>query len=607
MTVRLPTALGIGGIFLGSAVAAAYWAKGFHQLLPYLLATALMAVALALPGARAPTASAIAVRSDAFAVGILLLLLIPIYCLQVYTTPWQVNTDEVAFISVARGVIAEPRPDLFGLSWYFGCPTAAFFFFGKIAELLGGVDLHHVRLSQSFLGIACVVAAYALFRNFMPPLFSFLSAALLGVNHSLIAYSRMANWHGSSLFLEILALFFLAVGIQRQSRRSVFLSGVCCGVAFYFYFPGRIIIALCVFVLVLAWAIGGSERRFRPLVISASVLVLGWGIVTAPILIASAKAPPQSLQYQREQLLIYPEGRKAAQFWTNTKTPRDAWIANASNGLRAFNARIVDHGWLYDNRNHGFADPATGILLWAGFLVAASRLIRHVRRSKTESREAFTAANLGNLIALTGFLVLYFSLALLITKAPNYQRLLMILPFVAYLAATALWWIVDAIVSAAGSRLTSFGSRAIRSLAIGAAVAGILTANLVIFGDFVRKGNREGHEVGSTGRFVEARKSEAGHTWILAADKDNLYYWWGEPVWWQGWLGVFAGPNQPVRVIPPSALDTLETPRGSTVFIASVVWKKHEREFRATHGVTSVKAVLPGGRLLAVEVEGGIR
>ncbi len=367
------------------------------------------------------------------------------------------------------------------------------------------------------------------------------------------------------------------------------------------------IIAFCLLGLLPAWAIAGNERRFRSLVISASILVVGWGIVTAPILIASAKAPPQFLQYQREQLLIYPEGRKNAQFWTGTKTGRDALIANAGNGLRTFNARIVDHGWLYPNINHGFTDPATGALLWVGFLVAASRLIGQMRKRKSESREAFSAESLGDLIALAGFLVLYLSLAFLVTKAPNYQRLLMILPFVAYLAATGLWWIVDVTVSTVGSRLTGFVSRGIRSLATGAAVAGILAANLVIFGDFVTIGRREGHDVGSTGRLVEARKIESGHSWILAADKENLYYWWGEPFFWQGWLGFFAAPNQPVRVVPPSALDTLKTPRRSTVFIAFVVWQKHEKEFRATHDVTSIKAVVPGGRLLAVEVAGGVR
>ncbi len=201
-------------------------------MLPYLLAAAVIAVAVALPGARANTLSATAGWSDAIAVGILLLLMIPLYSLQVYTTPWQVNTDELSVSSIARATVSASRPDLFGLSWYFGCPTAAFFLFGKIAQALGGFDLYHFRLTQSLIGIGCVLAAYALFRRFMPPVLAFLSAVILGANHSLVAYSRMANWGGSSLLLEIVAVFFLVVGIQRQSRRALFLSGVLGGVAF---------------------------------------------------------------------------------------------------------------------------------------------------------------------------------------------------------------------------------------------------------------------------------------------------------------------------------------------------------------------------------------
>ena len=572
--------------------------------MPYLLAAGILAVTIALSNGSRADPTTVPSRRDAIAVAILLLILIPLYCLQVYSTPWQVNTDEIAFMSVARGVATEARPDLFGLSWYFGCPIAAFVFFGKLAQLLGGIDLYHVRLSQSFLGIACVLASYALFRRFMPVLLALLSALLLGVNHSLIAYSRMANWHGSSLFLETVALLFLAIGLQRQSKRAIFASGVTSGLAFYFYFPGRMIIALCLMILLAAWAVG-LERRWKPLLTSAALLVLGWGIVTAPIVIASAKAPPQSLQYQREQLLIYPEGRKAAQGWTNTASQRDAWIANASNGLRAFNAPIVDHGWLYANNNHGFTDPATGILLWIGFVAVISRIVRRMRHTRSVTPEAVADSDLGDVIAVVGFLMFYLSLAFLITKAPNYQRMLMLLPFVAYLAATGLWWTIDTVASAVGTKVALFGQTPTKAMFAGLAIAGIFAANVLIFGDFVLEGRRDGHEVGSTGRFVESRKTESGHTWILAADKENLYYWWGEPYWWQGWLGFFAAPNQPVKVVSLPTLDTLAIPGRSTVFIARAVWEKHKDGFNAAHTVTGVANILPNGRLIAVEVAPG--
>ena len=575
-------------------------------MLPYALVASVIATTLALPRAERPSISPSIGRRDAIAVTILLVIVIPLYCIGVYTIPWQVNTDEVAFMSVARGVMAETRPDIFGLSWYFGCPVAAFVFFGKVAQLLGGIDLYHVRLSQSILGVACVVAAYVLFRRFLPTMPALIAAGILGANHSLIAYSRMANWHGSSLFLEIAALICLAIGIQNRSKRFLFLAGISCGTAFYFYFPGRIIIALCMLILVAAWVAGIDERRLKPLISSAFLLMLGWGLVTAPIIIASAKAPPQSMQYQREQLLIYPEGRKAAQSWTNTKSERAAWIANASNGLRAFNAPIVDHGWLYANYNHGFADPATGILLWVGFLLVVSRLFRQLRARLTASGERWLSIGLGDTIALTGFLLLYLSLAFLVTKAPNYQRLLMLLPFLAYFTGVGLWWLLGGALSALSSRIIALRNQHLLPASASMTVIGIFVANALIFGDFVTVGRTNGHEVGSTGRFVEARKAERGHTWILAADKEHLYYWWGEPVWWQGWLGFFAAvPDQKVRVVPVAALDTLRTPGPSTVFIARPFWEQKEGSFRVANLVKGVTNILPDGRLVAVEVSGG--
>ena len=73
-------------------------------------------------------------------------------------------------------------------------------------------------------------------------------------------------------------------------------------------------------------------------------------------------------------------------------------------------------------------DPLTGILLWIGVAVLGIRVIR--RR-----------ADEGVLLALSGFLVLWLSFAFIINKAPNYTRLLITLPFVAYLVTEAVRWL----------------------------------------------------------------------------------------------------------------------------------------------------------------------
>jgi len=506
-------------------------------------------------------------------------------------------------MSVARELIHAPHVDLFGISGYFGCPNAAFLVFGEIAHLMGGINLNNVRLVHALLGIACVVATYGLFRCLSANRRVAASAAIImAANHSLIAYSRMAMWSDSALLLEILSLYFLARGFKASSRRDFFLAGVACGFAFYVYFPGRIAIALCFLSLAVLVLLRARPRPLKRVFGNAAVLFAGWLLAAAPVLIATAKNRGADTQYQREQLLIYPEGRAAAERWTGTPTPRAAWIANARFGLGTFNAHVVDHSWLYPNGGHGFVDTLTGILVWIG-VIACGAMVLPLRKRRRRERNAVAPDDLdAAVLALTGFAILYVTLALLVTKAPNYQRLLMILPFSSYLAAAGLWYLARASTDLMSRFTSAERSRLLGDCAVALVVFLIVVINISIFRDYTVAGRRNGHEVGSTGRMVAARRNESGHTWILAADKQHLYYFWGEPWWWQGWIGFFAGENQTVEVVPPDQLDAQWLPHGATIFTSGATWAEFGGQFRSDHSVTSVKNVVPDGRLVAIEV-----
>ena len=92
--------------------------------------------------------------------------------------------------------------------------------------------------------------------------------------------------------------------------------------------------------------------------------------------------------------------------------------------------------------------------------------------------------------------------------------------------------------------------------------------------------------------------------WILAADKMYLYYSWGEPYWWQGWLGFFAGPTQRVQVISPHDLVTANIPGKFTVFFSRAAWSDYGQSFRERYHVGAMTRIMPDGNLLAVEATG---
>ncbi len=247
-----------------------------------------------------------------------------------------------------------------------------------------------------------------------------------------------------------------------------------------------------------------------------------------------------------------------------------------------------DQGYIYPNLGHGFTDRITGVLLWVGVVVAVGTLYR--RRDEA----------LAELLALTGFLSLYLAFAFVITKAPNYTRLLVILPFVAWLAGSGLWWLAEWVSRRVGA--DGAGRTRVANAVAMLAVATILVVNARIFGDFAARGVAEGNDVGSTGRLVAARRGQPGQAWILAADKAHPYYSWGESWQWQSWLAFFADSSQLVRVVSPDSLNGPALPPRFTLLLSQGAWAEQELRFRATHRVDSVVSVLPGGRLLAVEV-----
>lgn len=592
---------GIIGTALAIGVHGYYASAGYRPAMPFLLVIAVAAICVALERERRSLRSVIPAPVDLIAVLVLLVLMAPLYWWRLHSTPWQVNSDEVTIMLVAKRILAEPKPDLFGISYIFGFPSAVFIFVGRLADVLGGVGLHASRIVHGTIGMGCVLLAYGLFRQVMQPLRAGTLAVILGANHALFAISRMAMRENTGLFLELLALWLLARGVQKRSRVQIFLAGVATGIAFYAYFPARIALVIALSILVVIPLMNPRRDIVKRAALYAALVAIGWSVVAAPVMIASRKNADLAFTYARQQFLIYPEGRKLEMDWTGEKTPSAAWKANIRNGLTMFNSRMHDQGYIYPNYKHGFVDPVTGVLLWIGFILAAVRVVRKRRELLAETGAAGGA--FADLSAIVGFLGIYLSCAFLITKAPNYTRLLVVLPFVAYFAGTALWWIADQVTR----RLPAIEvpSRAAARTAIACGLVVVIGLwNVAIFRDFALLGHRDGNDVGSTGRYVEARMNAPGYTWVLAADKTHPYFNWGEAWQWKDWVGFFAGPNQTTQVASVAELSTLALPGSFTVLLTNIAWQEAETGFRARYPFYEVTWLTPDARLLAIDVRG---
>lgn len=577
-------------MLLAAACAACYAWLGYHPVLPPLILVAVALAAWSLRNPTVPITSPAQARDDIVAVIILLAVMAPLYLWRLYTVPWQVNTDEVTIMNAAHDMLRASDTDPLGLSWYFGFPTAIFVVFGWLGQLLGGIDLFHMRLLHALFGLGCILLGYGLFRQFASPLRAGTLAGFLGANHALIGISRMAMRDNTGLFFELLALLLVVRGLQRNSQSLTLVGGAATGLTYYTYFPSRITLVLWCMVLGLLWLLRPSRQSFRHLATSGLFFLVGWLMVAAPVLIASAQHKELAFGYQRQQFLFYPEGRTLEQSWTNTPTPAAAWKANIRQGLATFNGGLHDQGYIYPNYGHAFVDPITGALLWVGLLVAIIR----IATSRGE--------RLPDVLAVTGFLVLYLAFAFVITKAPNYTRLLVTLPFVAWLAGSGLWWLAERVGGVVSRRAPERTHQRVTEILAIVVVLVVIGANARTFNDFVVVGRTNGNDVGGTARLVEAKHGAVGHAWVLAASTEQPYYGWGNEWQWKTWIGFFAAPGQPVAVLTPAGLDTLRIAVPFTLFISRAAWVEHEAAFRGRHTIDTVRNVVPDGRLVAVDV-----
>jgi hypothetical protein len=581
----LPPAALLGvGLALGAASLIAYGYKGDNPGMLLFWVAALVTLGVAFWG-RSAALPRIAVY-DLVAPALLVLAFAPLYLLALYRWPVQVSSDEVAVMWASRTYAdGTPNVDLLGPSDYLGRPTLLFVVWGNLGQLFGGIDLFHMRLLHALVGLLVIAASYALFRQLLPRRWALFAAFVLGASHAFLMISRLAMRENTAVLVEVVALALLLWGLRHDHDLATFAGGIVAGLGFYVYNPGRAVFPLWVLFLIGLALFFRSRFSPRMLLRPAAVAATGFVLVAGPILIAEQQAPPEQAggdAAQSAQLLVTSKGREVQRKWVFADTWQEGMRKNISYGLTTFNNDVVDHSWIYENHGHGFVDPLTGILLWIGAGVVAVALVR--RR-----------AGPGALLALGGFIGLWLSFAFLINKAPNYTRLLITLPFVAYLVVVA--------VRAIGERAQKrWGfQRAVAVIAVGA-VALIGAWNVAIAWDFVQKGRDNGDDIGSTGRFVTSVRDRPGQSFYLAANETIPYYKWGGVSIWMERMRVFARPNQQISVVEPLTMRDFQATPPFSVFMRSDVWISAGEALTDRYPQLRVKKVVPSGTLVVLDV-----
>jgi hypothetical protein len=515
-------------------------------------------------------------------------IFIPLYLVGSYTWPIQVGSDEIVVMTASERWGSKAGADLFGLSDLFQFPALVFIVFGKLGQLIGDIDLGTMRLVHGAFGLITIAASYALFRQLLPRRWAVFAAIVLGLSHSFFMFSRMAYWVNVPVLVEVVALALLLRGLRQEAMAPSFLGGLTAGLGYYVYYPGRAaILVWLVFLLCLA-VFFRKEWPLSKLGRFGLVAAVGFVLMAGPIFIAERKAPPESVDHFRTELLLFREGRESQKDWVFASSEWEGVRTNIVNGLTTFNNNKVDHSWLYPNYGHGVIDPLAGGLLWLGIAITVVALIR--RR-----------AHPWVLLPLAGFVMIWLALSFVINKAPDYPRLLIVLPFVAFFVTQAVRFFADAITRWGKRRGEAWAPYAATAFAV-AVLAGLGIWNLSIGYDFIDRGRKLGDDIGSTGRYIAAERNVTGKHFYLAASDRYPYYVWGWPSIWEERMRAFAHDEQVGEVVSPAKVAEFRPRAPFALFLSKALWEREGRALHARYRTGRIRNVTPDGRLVVFDV-----
>jgi 4-amino-4-deoxy-L-arabinose transferase-like glycosyltransferase len=493
-----------------------------------------------------------------------------------------VSSDEIATMEVSQQYANAVNVDPFGVSTYLTRPAGLFVVWGKLGELLGGIDLSHMRLLHALVGLLTVAVCYALFRLMLPRWWAAFATVLVAASHSMFMISRLAMRENTALLAIVLSFTLLLWGLRERHELATFLGGLVAGFGFYVYFPARVALPIWI-VFLLGLGLLYKQRFPRRTLLSLGAIAVAGVVLTAtPIVYAESQIPsipgPSDAEPQRQTLMIYADARELQRQWVFAPTVWEGYKTNVRYGLGTFNNKVVDHGWIYINPGHGFVDPLTGILLWVGVGVVGVALIR--RRREDE----------GALLMLGGFLLLWLSFAFVVNKSPNYTRLLVTLPFVAFLVTEAVRWLVG--------RWRSIPRAP--AVLIAGALGVIVVWNIAVAWDYIDTGRRVGDPIGSTGRSIEARKDLPGQRFYVVSSPGAPYYDWGD----LGSRAAFFGtaPGQVAGAIDPSGLRGFIAPAPFSLYMRRDVWQTAATELADRYPRGRIRNVTPDGLRVVLDV-----
>jgi hypothetical protein len=482
--------------------------------------------------------------------------------------PFEISTDEIYSIGAVRDFAEGRATDPLGLVGWWGLPALQFASLAVVG-LVSGMSIEAMRLVSGLVAIATVLPFYLWVRTLNGRTTAIVATVILAGSHAFIGWGRIALTQNVPVFLFALAMALLATGLRDRSSLKLLLGGIVLGLGWHTYPSGQ--------VLVLIWAavLGSSVLlrtvRARDLAPVATLTLIGFLLAALPMFVSVFGNWDVFSMRARGISITNPAAVALMGGHLGLQDSAVILRENLVRGLLSFNGPYPYV--TYHNPGAGFVDPLTGTLLWLGVAAAIVR-IRH----------------LGLRVAGIGFLAV-FAAGLLTEGAPVHGRLLVALPCVAILSATALLSIGRALAPGVAR------GRVRRRLAAAFLVVFVVT-NLVTFRGFVRAqlaggkndvataiGRTLGMGIEMTGpvaRFLGQKpRWDSRRLVVLLDDPDAPMHLWADEEAWVFWAAFFSDPDRVRYITDLSELEDAPASRfargfwdQATLFMRRGTWER---------------------------------
>lgn len=371
-------------------------------------------------------------------------------------------SDEGPFWEMARSIaLGEKNPSFFDFG-VFTFPMGSSILQGWIMRW-AGINMWGWRFASVLPAALTVIPLYLLAHELFDRRMAIAANMMMIVNPYFLAFARLGYNNSQSLFPVTLCIYFLVLGIRKNSRLYLWLAGLAAGLGFYTYFSAWLGLVVLMIVILALTQIHGIT--FQKSIVPLAIILAGTLMVFLPrVLYGASGDTPMLLHYKIWE--TGPINTFYGQYIFGEDRITKAKIFMVGDQVKIFDDSSLPGTIMVGDQVELFYDPSLyGILLVRGIVRSAAVLFDPIGYADHQiifglagpGSSIFFILGLGialsnfkkmrYLIPSLWFLAGFFFLGTLTSFPPRPTHMVTMIPALSFISAIGLVSFLDAIIS----------------------------------------------------------------------------------------------------------------------------------------------------------------